>query len=789
MTETSASDGLWQKTACILCSVNCGLEVQIEDGHFSKIRGNREHVSSEGYLCQKAARLDYYQNHADRLDRPLRRRADGTFEPVSWDTAISEIAAKLVQLRDQHGGHSIAYYGGGGQGNHLPGVFASSLKAALKTRYHYSALAQEKTGDFWVNGQLFGRQTCHATEDVEHADFVIFLGTNPWQAHGFPQARKVLQEISRDPKRTMVVIDPRRSETAELADIHLQLRPGTDAFLLTAILGLIAQNGLEDDEFLARRTRGFESLREILLKVPVEQYVEIAGVPFKDVERVARGLATAKAASVRADLGIQQSLHSTLNSYLEKMLYLITGNFGREGTNTFHTFFLPLIGHSDEPEPGARVTKTSVTGMREIGKLFPPNVLPAEIDTDHPQRVRGLIVDSANPLVTGADTHAYRKACEKLELMVVIDVALTETARLAHYVLPASTQFEKYEATFFCTGFPTNTFHLRRPLLPPKAGTLPEYEIYRRLLVAMGEIPNSFPLLKMVAKVDRRMPRLRLFPLAFKAAMAMRPRWQPYATAILVETLGTALPNGAKAAAPLWFAANMYAQRHGKAVRRAGIEDRGIGLGEALFSEILEGESGVKMSTHEYEDTWDFIRYPDGRIRLDVPLMLDALSALAREAETIPARNNDYPLVLIAGERRSYNANTIYRDPNWRKLDREGSLRIHPEDAARLGIADGDQVCCESRRGKVQATAEVSETVRTGMVTLPHGYGMRHPDAPANGNGDSRRQTGPLINELTAADHCDEITKTPFHKWVPVRVTPVAKTNAMLGESLAAADV
>jgi len=194
----------WKKTACILCSENCGLEVKVEGGKLVKIRGDKEHPESKGYLCQKAARLDHYQNHLDRLSQPLAKQADGSFLPISWDQAISEIAQKLSHIKSEHGGKTIAYYGGGGQGNHLGGVYGSSLRQALETPFLYTALAQEKTGDFWVNGKLFGKQTCHITADVEHAKLVVFLGTNPWQSHGIPRARIILKEIKSDSSRTMM---------------------------------------------------------------------------------------------------------------------------------------------------------------------------------------------------------------------------------------------------------------------------------------------------------------------------------------------------------------------------------------------------------------------------------------------------------------------------------------------------------------------------------------------------------------------------------------------------------
>jgi anaerobic selenocysteine-containing dehydrogenase len=765
MSPATASE-TWHPTACILCSRNCGIEVQLSEGHLARIRGDRRHPQSAGYLCQKAARLDHYQNHRDRLTTPLRRRPDGSHEPVSWEVAIREIADRLVAIREAHGGRALAYYGGGGQGNHLGGVYGRGLVEAMRTRYHYSALAQEKTGDFWVNGRLFGRQTCHVAEAVEHAEVVVLIGTNPWQAHGIRNARDTLRAIAADPARTLVVIDPRRTEAAALARIHLRPRPGTDAFLLAAMLSVMVREGLVARDFLETRTRGFDAVRAALLEVPVEAFAARSGVPVEEVARVARLVAGARSAAVRVDLGLQQSLHSTLNSWLEKLLFLLPGHFGRPGCNALHSYLLPLIGHSDPPGPGSRSWTTTVTGAPEISKLFPPNVLPAEIDTDDPRRLRGLVVDSANPVLSGADTQAYRKAFARLELLVAIDVAFTETASLAHYVLPASSQLEKWETTFFQMEFPTQVAHLRAPILPPLPGTLPEPEIYRRLLVAMGELPaGGFPLLRAVARADRLFPRARLFPLALAATLRARPRLGRYAPFVLLDTLGRALPDGAAAAAPLWAAAHTYARKHGDAVRRAGLAGRGADLGEALFARILGSRSGAVLGTDLPGDVWSRVRHEDGRIHLDVPEMLEALRGLAVEPD--PAADGEYPLVLVAGERRAYNANQIYRDAAWRKSDPDGALHVHPEDATRLGLRDGGWATCESARGGIEVRVALSDDLVPGTVTLPHGYGQEHPDAHGR-----RGVTGPVVNHLTDAAHRDPIAGTPYHKYVRVRVRP-----------------
>lgn len=755
----------WKSTACMLCSIGCAIEVQVDGQHLTKIRGDKKAASSEGYICQKAARLDHYQNHGERLTKPLRKTVDDRFEEVEWDVVIKEIAAKMLAIREAHGGHSFAYYGGGGQGNHLGGTYSSALNAALGTPYIYTALAQEKTGDFWVNGKLFGRQNCFAVEGMEHADYAIVLGANPWDAHGIPKTRDLLKAYKKDPSRTMVVIDPRLTESAKMADIHLAVKPGKDAFLLSAMIAIILQEGLEDQAFIEQHTNGFAAIKEQFSKIPVAKYIEIAGLDYELVRRVAVGFAKAKTATVRADLGIQQSLHSTLNSYLEKLLFLITGNFNKQGGNHLIAQFAPIIGHSKEPEDGGPVTR--VTGMQGISKLFPPNILPQEINTDHPERLRALVVDSANPALSGADAEAYRKAFKKLELSVVIDVAFTETARLADYVLPASSQFEKTECTFFTFGFPTSYFHLRKPVVEAQGDTLPEPEIYRRLVAAMGVIPDRFPKLESIAKLDRKLPAGRLFPLALAAALKANPEWMPYLPVILYATLGKALPENMASAATLWGVCQFYAAKFSRQVARAGTPGKGYKQGDALFNRILRSDLPVALATFDYSDTWKLMKTADKKVSLAIEEMSAELNHLAEEAglDGSIRGEQEYPFVLMAGERRSYNANQIFRTPDWRKTDKEGAMRIHSEDLLKLGLKDKDTAVCRSKTGQIDVLLMEDDTVQPGMVTLPHGYGMLY----SNNQGELQ-QNGPSVNELTAAEHCDPIAKTPYHKHVSVMI-------------------
>ncbi|HEY0399440.1 MAG TPA: molybdopterin-dependent oxidoreductase, partial [Acidimicrobiia bacterium] len=752
--------GSWQPTACILCECNCGIEVRLggEDGRrFERIRGDKAHPASKGYTCEKALRLDHYQNgRSGRILSPLRRRADGTFEEIDWDTAVAEIAERLRAVQEAAGpgvgGEAIFYYGGGGQGNHLGGGYGNALLRAVGGKFRSSALAQEKTGEFWVNNKMLGTMV---RADFEHAEVAVFVGKNPWQSHSIPHARTTLKEIARDPARSLVVIDPRRTETAELADFHLQVRPGTDAWLLAALAGVIVQEDLVAHSWLAQHAADVEDVLEALSAVPVAGYCAHSGVDEALVRAAARRIAGATGGvAVFEDLGVQMNRHSTLVSWLEKLVWVLTGNFGRPGAQYAPSNLVDITA-------GGKVRgKTPVLGLPLISGLVPCNVIAEEILTDHPARYRAMIVESANPAHSLADSKSMREALAALDLVVVIDVAMTETARLAHYVLPASTQYEKWEATFFNFEFPRNVFHLRAPLLEPPDGPLPEPEIHARLVEALGVVTEDdlAPLREAAAGRDgsRRPDRgdtpqppgaRASFAAAFFAATAANPTLGAVAPVVLYRTLGPTLPHGAAAAAVLWAAAHKCAQANPDGVRRAGFSGSPIEAGEQLFEAILASPSGLVITDDEYDESWRRVRTSDGLIHVTIPELLDELWGLATERS---APDPDWPFVLSAGERRSFTANTIMRDPTWRKRDAAGALRVSPSDASRLGLVDGGRARLTTRRGGGEVTVEVDDRMQAGHVSLPNGLGL---DSPSE---DGRPVvTGLAPNELTSASDRD----------------------------------
>ena len=497
-----------------------------------------------------------------------------------------------------------------------------------------------------------------------------------------------------------------------------------------------------------------------LATIPIADYCARAGVAEADVRAVARRIARAASVSIFEDLGIQQAPHSTLNSYLEKLLYLLTGNFGKRGGMNLHTHFGALVGE------GKRDRRTPVGGHRIITGLIPCNVIPDEILTDHPKRFRALLVESANPAHSLADSQRMREALAALDLVVVIDVAMTETARLADYVLPAASQFEKWEATFFTLEFPKNVFQLRAPLLAPLAG-----HAARARDPPRGSCARSARSTTRTSRRCARPPRegRAAFAAAFFGAAAKNPQLAALAPVVLYETLGPTLPDGAAAAAPLLrprapvragvpgVAAPRRLRRResARAGRRAVRRDPARALGRGVHRRRARGDLAAAR---------------DGR-RAHPPRGAGAArpsSPRSRDEEP-SLRDPAFPFVLSAGERRTTTANTIFRDPAWRKKDGDGALRMNPTDAARLGVADGGRVRVTTKRGSVETVVEITDTLQPGHVTLPNGLGLDYPDE----NGRTAMH-GVAPNELTASEDRDWLAGTPWHKHVRARVEAIA---------------
>ena len=744
--------GEWRKTGCVLCAQNCGLEVFVEDNRMVKVRGDKDNPRSKGYVCRKGASVPHHQHHRDRLTHPL-KKVGGRFEKISWDQAIGEIADKLKSVVGTYGPRSFAYMGGGGQGCHFEAAFGVRLLRAMGSRYHYSALAQELTGIFWAHGRATGRQYLFTIPDEHHADVLLGVGWNGMQSHQMPRAPLVLKEFSKNPEKLLIIIDPRRSETAEIADIHLAIRPGTDALLARAMIAIILKEGWHHREYIEKYVTGFDDIQSWFAGFDIEGALDVCGLDYEKVREVCRHFATRKSC-LHTDLGVYMNRHSTAATYLCIILMIICGRLCVPGGNVIPGHLMPIGAHTDERDP--KTWRTLATGFPALMGVFPPNVMPEEIMSSHPERLRAVFCCGTNPLRSYADTTAYEEAFGKLDLLVTCELAMTETALLSHYVLPSRSGYESWDGNFFAWTFPGIFFQMRRPIVEPVGEPLELGEILVRIADALGVIPAIPDSLIEAAKGDR---------MQFGAELMKYAGTEPSALAnmpfILAKTLGEKL--GSANLAALWGLLQVAPKSFRDQAARAGFTP-GSTMGEELFQAILDHPEGLVMGLCDPGANMEMLQTEDGRIHVHIPEMAEWIEGITPASEREALRPDPrYPLTLHAGRHMNMNANTLMRDPSWNEGRRACTMLVHPDDAALLHLADGGMARITTEAGSAEVEVEVSDSTRKGQVIIPHGFGLIY----------DGKIYGVNVNRLTRNTHRDKFAATPLHRYVPCRVEPL----------------
>ena len=741
--------GEWYKTGCVLCPQNCGLEILVEDNRMVKVRPDKDNPRSEGYVCRKGLNVPYHQHHADRLTHPL-KKVNGEFQVISWEQAIDEIAEKLRKILDTYGPRSLAYMGAGGQGCHFEAGFGVRLLRALGSKWLYSAAAQEFGGVQWVAGRSFGRQYMFTGTDHHESDLLLAIGWNGWMSHQIPQTRRVLTEFSRNPDKLLVVIDPRRSETAERADIHLALRPGTDALLTRAMIAIILQEGWHNQDYIDKYVNGFELIKPWFQDFDTRSAVGFCELDYEQVREVCRLIATRKT-SMHPDLGIFMNRHSTLTSYLHMILLAICGRWFVRGGNVLPGWLMPLGSHSDERDPKA--WRTLATDFPAILGAYPPNVMPEEIMSDHPERLRAVLICGSNPLRSYADTTAYEQAFSRLDLLVTVELAMTETAALSHYVLPARSAYESWDGTFFPLTFPEVFFQMRRPIVKPDGEPIEAGEVWVRLADRMGLIPP------IPDELHKAASRSRLeFGQALMKYVQANPKAAGMMPFILAKTLGRVL--GSVNLASLWGMLQTMPKSHRENAARVGFTP-GPTMGEEIFQAILDHPEGLWIGRVDPDKNMEALKTEDGKIHVYIPEMKDWLLSITTENEKKALEPNpDYPLILQAGRHMDMNANTLMRNPEWNRGRRACTLAMNPQDAEDLGLTDGQMVRVITEAGSEEIELEVTDATRKGQVIMPHGFGLVY----------KGKKYGANANRLTKNTNRDRFAATPLHRYVPCRV-------------------
>ncbi|MFH1243893.1 MAG: molybdopterin-dependent oxidoreductase [Pseudomonadota bacterium] len=744
--------GKLQKTGCVLCAQNCGLEVSIENNRIVKVRPDKDNPRSQGYACRKGLNIAFHQHHADRLSYPL-KRVGADFERISWDQAIDEIAEKLQSILDAHGPRSFAYMGGGGQGCHFEAAFGVRLLRGLGSFYHYSALAQELTGQFWAWGRATGRQYLFGIPDHHNTEVLLAVGWNGMMSHQMPQARRFLTGFSKDPDKVLVVIDPRPSETAKIADIHLPIRPGTDALLTRAMIAMIIREGLHDTDYIERHVSGFEKILPLFEGFDARAAVKVCELNYEQVREVCRLVATRKS-SMHPDLGVLMNRHSTATSWLEIILMAVCGRIGVPGGNLIPGHLMPIGSHSDERDP--RTWRTVATGYPAIMGVFPPNVMPEEIMNDHPDRLRAVLCSGSNPLRSYADTTAYERAFGQLELLVTCELAMTETARLSHFILPARSAYESWDGTFFAWTYPEVFFQMRRPLIEPDGEPMEASQIMVRLADRLELIPPIPSSLSEAAKKDRMQ-----FGAALLDYIQSEPKALKSMPFVLAKTLGEEM--GSANLAALWGLLQALPRRSQENAARVGFRP-GPTLGEDIFQAIMDHPEGIWIGRCDTENNLDMLQTEDGRIDVWSPEVMEWIQGIDAQSETRRLETeSQWPLVLMAGRHMDTNANTLMRDPEWNKGRRACTLAMNPEDAKAMGLTDGQMVRVTTEAGEVKIELEVTASTRHGLVVIPHGFGLEY-------NG---QVYGANVNRLTKNTYRDRLAGTPLHRYVPCKVEPI----------------
>jgi len=743
--------GTWHKTGCVLCAQNCGLEVLVEDNRMVKVRPDKENPRSRGYACRKGLNVVYHQYPADRITTPLKKVA-GEFVPISWDQATTEIADTLRATVDTYGPRSVAYMGASSQGGHIEAAFGLTILRALRSQNFYTSAGQEFSGHWWVFGRMLGRQYNFTEPDEGACNMLVAWGWNGMVSHQIPRAPLVLREFAKNPDKLLVSIDPRKSDTARVANIHLPIRPGTDALLMKAMIAIILAEGWEKTEYIARHVEGWNAVRSWFENVDARAAIAVCELDYDLVFDLCRLMAELEW-GVHPDLGIFMGRHSTLNSYLLMVLQLVCGRLLVPGGNIVPSMVMPLGFHADERD--SKTWRTIATNMPPAAAgSFPPAVLPEEIMVDHPDRIRAVYVSACNPLRAYPDTTAYEEAFEKLDLLVVNEIVMSETARLAHYVLPACSFYESYDTTFFPMSYPEVYLQLRRPIVSPPGECKELADIFTQIADKLGLIPEIPATLYEAAGLNR---------LAFGAKLMKWAATEPTARSampfVLAKTLGRQWQSVHKAA--LWGLLMTAPKTLYENAVLAGFAP-GPDLGDRLFQAIVDNPQGLWIGRTDTKNPMAVLKTLSGKIEAYIPELEDDIRALDAASEIDALKMPDeYPMILNAGRHMAYNINTMMRNPEWNSGKRACTVALSPADAQRLNLVDGQTVRVTTAAGSETGELEISDDIRPGMVLIPHGFGLIYDGSVYGIN----------VNRLTKNTHRDPLG-TPVHRFVPCRIEP-----------------
>ncbi len=709
---------------CNLCEAMCGLRIEVKGREVGRIEGDPEDPYSHGALCPKAVALGEIQHDPDRLTRPLRKRG-GDWEEIGWEDALGETAERVAGLQRRHGDDAVALYIGNPSAHSLGILFGlTPFGMALGSRSRYSASSLDQNPKHASSLMLFGHWLHLPIPDVERTDFLLMLGANPVVSGGSlmsaPRFDDTIRRLHARGGR-LVVVDPRRSETARMADEHWSLPPGADGWLLAALVHTVLEEKLGRGSPAAERAHGRAALAAAVAPFTPEAVHPAIGLPAARIRELARAFAAAPRAVCYGRVGTCQHPFGTLNSWLVDVLNLLTGNLDRPGGAMFPRPALDLAGLITlRGDTGQLHTgRTRVRGAPIFNGDAPTACLAEEIATPGPGQVRGLLTVAGNPVLSAPNGPALARAMEGLDFQAAVDFYLNETTRHADLVLPPSWSLEhdNYEALFH--GFAIrNTAKLSPAALEPAPGQPDDYEMLVDLALRLGARKGGPLRRRALNLLRRRVPKLRTL---LDLGLRMGPHGDGFRP---------------------W--------RRGLRLRDLEAQPSGIDLGP------LEPGLDRVLCT------------PDQRIDLAPEPMRAELARLAAE---LPAAPISPPGLRLIGRRDVRTCNSWLHNTRVGTKGRERcTLQMHPDDAAERGLLDRKVVRIVSRVGAVEAPLELSTDLRPGVVSLPHGWGHRGPGLRM---ALAEAHPGVSCNDLVDDAVLEPVVGNAVFNGVPVTIEPV----------------
>jgi len=735
---------------CPLCEASCGLELTVRDGAVVRIRGDRDNPFSRGFICPKGSALQRIHEDPDRLRRPLVRRGDdpatATWEEVDWPEAYAEIERGLLPIMEAHGRDAVGVYLGNPNAHTLAGVlYVRPLIRALGTKNLFSASTVDQMPKHVSSGLLFGNALTIPVPDLDRTDYLLVLGANPWESNGslctapdFPGRLEAIQARG----GRFVVVDPRRTRTAQEADEHIAIRPGTDAHLLMAIVHVLFADDLVQLGHLADHTTGVDEVRVMAEPFSPDAVAPVCGVDADTIRRLAHELAAAPTAAVYGRIGTHTVEFGTLAAWAVDVVNVLTGNLDRPGGA-----MIPSPAHERVPTgtPGRGFSigrhRSRVKGLPEVRSELPVATLADEIETAGEGQIRAMITIAGNPVVSTPDSGRLDRAFGELDFVVSVDIYRNETTRHANVILPPPSSLERseYHMAFFALAV-HNYAEWSPPLFEPTGPT--EHEIFSKLaLIASGQGADADPsiiddllldgFLQMAQKTEGS-------PIADRPLAELRAElFGPTAVDQLVDAMIRTGQYGD------WFGA----EPDGLSLEKLADHEHGIDLGPLVprFPDALRTPSGT------------------------IELASDLISAEAARAAHAMATRSHADLVLV-GRRHLRSNNSWMHNVNVLVKGKERcTLQVHPDDASRLSLEDGEPASISSRVGTVIAPVEITDDIRPGVVSLPHGWGH---DMAGSALSVAAAHPGVNSNVLTDGSILDPLSGNAVLNGIPVEVAP-----------------